>query len=191
MATKLSVNEVLDSMTATKVNKDGEIIPNRFNKKDFTKLLKAMMNDPKLTTEVAKVQKKELQGAEEIAVGEGFRKWCRNLVEKAGIDPNESAVVMTDEFQIDNADGIYDFIATALWLYMERGNLFQLMPKDDFQAAQIGVKTVKEKTREYEASNPKTREKLGVYEQTNAKHRELYVKDAGCPSWLQKKKKKG
>lgn len=187
---KLTLSEVLDSMTATKTNKDGEIIYNRFNKKEFNKLLKAMMNDPQLKTQVAKVSKGALESVDEIAVGEGFRKWCRNLVEKAGIDSSDSEVVMTEDFVIDNVDGIYEFIATAIWLYMERGNMFQFIAKEDCNAASIGVKSVKKKVTEREESNPSTRESLGVFTRTSEAHREIFLKNAGTPKWLKRREKK-
>lgn len=186
---KMSVEEVLDTMTASKTNKDGEVIHNRFNKKEFTKLLKAMMNDPGLKTTVAKVSKGELESVEELAVGEGFRKWCRSLVEKAGIDANESAVVMTDDFSIDNAEGIYEFIATAIWLYMERGNLFQFIAKEDCNAVSIGVKSVPKKVTEREENNPSTGEKIGPFRRTSEAHREVFLKNASCPKWLKKREK--
>lgn len=186
---KVSVNDVLDTMTASKTNKDGEVIHNRFNKKEFNKLLKAMMNDPELKTQVANVSKGTLESVEEIAVGEKFRKWCRSLVEKAGIDSSDSEVVMTDAFEIDNVDGIYEFIATAIWLYIERGNLFQLMQKDDCNGASIGLKTVTKKITEREAKNPSTRESLGTFRQTNEEHREVFIKNAGTPKWLKKREK--
>lgn len=189
MAQVLSVDEVLDSMTANRVNSKGEVIPNRFNKKEFTKLLKAMMNDPTLTAQVAKVSEGSLSKVEDIAVGESFRKWCRSLVEKAGIDPAESATVLSSDFTIDNAEGFYEFIATAIWLYMERGNMFQFIPKSDFNAASIGVKKVGKKTKSYHAKDIRTGQDLGEFETEYDEHRVLYVTKAGCPKWLQKRKK--
>ena len=189
MAARLTVEEVLAQMEAKRDDEGNIKTFNQFNKKNFTKLLKAMMNDPSLTTQVAKVTKGQLESVEEIAVGSDFRNWCRKLVEKAGVDPNESQVVMTKDFQIDSADGLYEFFATAVWLYMEKGNLFQLLPKEDCKAASFGVKKVKANKTVRATRNPITGEDNGTFEFSEEDHREMFVKNAGCPDYLKQRKK--
>ena len=185
---KVTVDEVLAEMTAS-VNEKGEIVNKSFNKKNFTKLLKAMMNDPELKTQVANVKNGELVSVDEIAVGQEFRNWVRKVVEKAGVDHNDSEVVTTDAFEIDSAEGIYDFIATAIWLYIEKGNMFSLMPKENFGNVSFGVKKVPKKVKQQESRNPMTGEKLGMFEHTYDEHLELVVKNGGCPKWMKKRKK--
>lgn len=185
---KITVEDVLAEMTAG-TKEDGSIINKSFNKKNFTKLLKAMMNDPELKTQVANVKNGELVSVDEISVGEGFRKWVRKVVEKAGVDHNDAEVVMNDAFEFDSAEGIYEFIATAIWLYIERGNMFQLMPKENLSNVSFGIKKVPKKVKQQESRNPITGESLGMFEHTYDEHLELVVKNGGCPKWMKKRKK--
>ena len=184
---KLTVNDVLKEMTSG-TNAKGKKLYNRFNRKNFEKLLTTMLNDPKFTTKVASVKKGELASVEEIAVSEKIRKWCRKLVEKAGIDSSESAVVMGEDFEVPNMDGFYEFIATAIWLYMEQGNQFDFLPREDFKQTSIVVKDVDPSTKVREARNPATGESLGKYEYSTGKHKKLVVKSSGAPKWLQTRK---
>ena len=84
----LTVQEVLEEISATR-KEDGSFNYNRFNKKNFEKLMKAMLNDPNFKTEVAKVKDNNLE-IEEIEVSKEFRKFCKKVIEKAGVDKAES-----------------------------------------------------------------------------------------------------
>ena len=113
MAKVVSVKEVLEEMSASR-KKDGKFNYNRFNKKNFEKLMKAMLNDPNFKTEVAHVKKGELDSVEEIEVSKNFRKFCQRIIEKSGVDKKESERILTDEFMFDNVSGLYEFFATAM-----------------------------------------------------------------------------
>lgn len=182
----LKVTEVLEEIKASE-NEAGKRVINRFNKKRFEKLLKAMANDPNFTTQVAIVKKGELETVEEIAVSEGFRKFCKHIVEKAGVDKAESPKVLTEDFTLDTMDGMYEFFATAVYLYMDAGNRFDLLPKEDFKGS-LFIRENKPSKRVQKIFHPKTREDLGVIEIEKDTHRSLGVKSA-CPSYLKKRKK--
>ena len=53
--------------------------PNRFSKKAFNKLMKAMLNDPSFTEAIAVSSGDELVKVEQIAVSDGFRKFLRKF----------------------------------------------------------------------------------------------------------------
>lgn len=178
---KMSVEEVLAEI-AGKVKDDGSITKNRFNKKQFTKLVNAAFADPEFSSQIATVKKGDFLGYEEIAVGKEFRKWVRKIVEAAGIDPAESGVVERGDFPMADASWVYPFLAEVLWLYLE-GNKFDLLPKEDFQAT-ISIKEVPEKKKVAESKKPGTNEVLGTFEVTKAAHKELAV-NSKCPSYLQ------
>jgi hypothetical protein len=184
--TVISVQEVLAEMTATR-KENGDFNYNRFNKKNFEKLMKAMLNDPKFTTQVAKVKNGELDSVEEIEVSKGFRKFCKKVIEKSGVDKNESERILSEEFTFDNVEGLYEFFATAMYLYIEKGNRFDLIPKKDFKGS-ISLKNVKKSTKTSSAYSPQTREYLGDYEITRDEHKELSVKTS-CPDYLKTRKK--
>ena len=51
--------------------------PNRFSKKSFNRLMKAILNDPSFTEGVAVSSGEELIKVEQLAVSEGFRKFLK------------------------------------------------------------------------------------------------------------------
>lgn len=181
MAKVMSVQEALDSMKG-KVNESGKRTINRFNKKNFTTLMVAMANDMDFTAKVAKVSKGELASVEDVMVTKEFRKWCKKLVEKAGIDKAESERVLSPDFVIDNMDGLYEFFATAVYEYINAGNQFDLLPTEDFKGG-IYLKDVEESEKIAEAFDPKDHHSLGKFKTTKKKHKVLGVK-SGCHSYL-------
>lgn len=185
MAQILTVEEALTSMKA-RTNAKGEIIVNRFNKRNFNTLMIALANDVDFKTEVAKMKKGEVV-LEEIMPTKKFRKWCKKLVEKMGVDRTDSEVIMTDEFVIENMDGLYDFFTEAVYLYMTAGNRFDLPSRYGFTGG-IYLKDIPEKKSVAETKNPQTHEVIGKYERTRKAHKELKVKSS-CPSYLSSKRR--
>lgn len=182
----LSVQEVINEIKASE-NAAGKRVLNRFNKKKFEKLLRAMANDVDFKTQVAHVKKGELESVEEICVTEGFRKFCKHVVEKAGMDKAESPKVMEKDFTLDNMEGLYEFMATAIFLYIEAGNKFDLLPKEDFTGS-LFIREQKPSKRTQKIYHPKTREELGTIEIEKDHHRTLGMKST-CPAYLKKRKK--
>lgn len=188
MSKVISVQEVLAEIEA-KRNEKGKIVLNRFNKQKFEKLLKAMFNDSKFATKVAKVSKGQLESVEEIEVSQGFRKFCKKVCEKAGIDKAESEKLLSADFTIDNAEGIYEFFATAMYLYMEKGNKFDLLAKEDFKGS-VYIRDVAGKEGEWKDTfHPRTREPLGKSKVSTKNHKVLGIKSS-CPSFLKDRAKK-
>ena len=95
----VSVSDILKEMSATKKD-NGTFNYNRFNKKNFEKLMKAMLNDPGFTAEVAKVKNGQLDTIEKIEVSKDFRKFIKKIVEKFGVDKVESERVLSADFTI-------------------------------------------------------------------------------------------
>lgn len=180
MAEVMTVAEVLEEISA-KRGDNGKLKLNRFNKKNFEKLMKAMLNDVDFTAKVAKVKGDTFE-IEEVAVSKEFRKFVKKLVEKAGVDKTESERIMTSEFTIDNVSGLYEFFASALYTFIESGNRWDFMPTADFKGS-IAIKEVGKSSKTAAAKNPQTKEFLGNYETTKEAHKELAVK-SGCPSYL-------
>ena len=185
MAQILSVEEALQMMKA-RSNAKGEIIVNRFNKRNFNTLMLALANDIEFKSEVAKIKNGNVE-LEEIMPTKKFRKWCKKLVEKMGVDKSESEQIMSKEFVIDNIDGLYEFFTEAVYLYMSAGNRFDLPSKYGFQGG-IYIKDIKEKTTVTDTKNPQTHESIGKYERTKKAHKELKVKSS-CPTYLSSKRK--
>ena len=184
MAKVMTVEEALASMQPKK-KKDGEIIINRFNKRNFNNLMLAMINDVNFTHKVLKTNGGE-QVLQDVFVTKEFRKWCKKLIEKAGIDSNESQRILTGEFVIENIDGIYDFFTAAMYTYMAAGNRFDFPATEDFRGGII-IKDIPEQTKVTDAYNPKDHSYLGKYETTKKKHKVLRAKST-CPTFLSSKR---
>lgn len=186
MSNVLSVNEVLAELSAP-TKESGKFQYNRFNKKSFNKLLKAMLNDPNFETTVAHVKGGQLDSVEKIRVTENFRKFCKKVIEKFGVDKAEAAKVLGEDFTFDNVEGLYEFFATAIYLYIEKGNRFDLLPKEDFKGS-LALKNVGESTKTTSAHSPQSREYLGDFETKKGAHKVLVVKSS-CPSFLKQRRK--
>lgn len=185
MAKYKSVAEAIADMSAKK-NAKGNKVMNRFNKKNFSNLMVAMANESDFQEKIVKMHG-GIKTYEDVMVSKGFRKWCKHLLEKAGMDKNESEWVYSDEFKIDNADGLYEFFAAALYEYMAAGNRFDMFSKDDFQAS-LEIRDIPESKKTRDARSPQTGENLGTFEIKKKKHRELKAKSP-CPSYLTDKRK--
>lgn len=183
-----SVKEACQDL-AGKRNGKGKLLINRFNKKKFNALMIAMANEPEFKEKVVKKVDADTGEIdyEEVMVTKGFRKWCKYLLQTAGVDKLEAERVMTTDFKIDNVDGLYEFFVSALYQYMVAGNRFDFLGKNDF-AGGIEIKEVDAQTKTTEARSPQTGESLGTYETTKEAHKEVKSKTP-APKWLTKKKK--
>ena len=162
---------------------------NRFNKKNYNSLLKAMLNDPSLKMVTTKLKEQGATSEEEIMVTKEFREFLKKILIKAGVDANDANAVMSEEFVIDNVDGLYEFFATSMWLYMNAGNKFDMIPTNDFKGS-LYIETVPETKKTYDARDPKKpkgENYIGTFETTKKSHKKLSVKSS-CPSWLVSRK---
>lgn len=182
----MTVREVLKEMQG-KTNGKGELVPNRFSKKNFTMLMKALANDPDFKVKVPVIKDGQVDSLKEVLVSEEFRQCIKKIVEKAGVDKSESAFVLDTSFTIDNLDGLYDFFATAVYEYMAAGNRFDFLPRENFKGS-ISVKVKPKETKVAEARNPKTGETIGTFEYTNEEYVSL-VASSSCPAYLKGRKK--
>lgn len=177
---KETVKEVLERITPT----NGV---NRFSKKAFNDLMKAMLNDTEFTAEVAVTKNKELQEVQKLLVTQEFRGFLRKIVEKVGVDKAESAIVMDPEFTIDNVEGLYNFFVTAVYEYMDHKNKFEFLPREDFRG-NISLETKAATSKVSDARNPQTGESLGTWEYTTKAHKALKA-SSPAPEYLKSRKK--
>lgn len=185
MAKTSSVKDVLATMVA-KTNAKGNKVLNRFSKKNFNTLMTAIANDTEFVAKVAKKSGDSCE-VEDVFVSKDFRKWCKKLIEKFGVDSHDADAVMSSDFHFDNMDGIYEFFMSAVSQYLNAGNKFDFLTEEDFKAT-ISLKDVEDKESTYEAKNPLTGEALGTVKSKTKKHKELKVKSS-APEWLTTKKR--
>lgn len=184
------MQEVLDSIRAkAKPNKDGSegFTYNRFNKKSFENLLRAMLNDTDVKIGTIKVKNNEVSSKEDIMVTQEFRKFLQKILRTAGIDTEDSKAILSKDFIIDNVDGLYEFFTTAMYIYMDNGNKFDMIPTENFKGS-LYINNVAETKKTQDAKNPKDGSSLGIFETTKKTHKKLCVKSS-CPSYLVNRKK--
>lgn len=186
----MTMQEVLDSIRAkAKPNKDGSegFTYNRFNKKSFENLLRAMLNDTEVKIGTIKVKNNEVSSKEDIMVTQEFRKFLQKILRTAGIDAEDSKAILSKDFIIDNVDGLYEFFTTAMYIYMDNGNKFDMIPTENFKGS-LYINNVAETKKTQDAKNPKDGSSLGIFETTKKTHKKLCVKSS-CPSYLVNRKK--
>lgn len=160
---------------------------NRFSKKKFNDLLTALSNDLSCSVEQVKIKDGQIATIEEIMVTKEFRKWCRKLLEKAGIDKIESKRILTEDIKFDSMDGLYEFFSAAMYIYMEKGNRFDFISNTEFKGS-LELKDKEESITTSDTFKPgPVKEFIGVYETTKPKHKSLSAKSS-CPSYLKKKR---
>lgn len=186
----MTMQEVLEAIRAkAKPNKDGSegFTYNRFNKKSFENLLRAMLNDTDVKIGTIKVKNNEVSSKEDIMVTQEFRKFLQKILRTAGIDAEDSKAILSKDFIIDNVDGLYEFFTTAMYIYMDNGNKFDMIPTENFKGS-LFINNVAETKKTQDAKNPKDGSSLGIFETTKKPHKKLCVKST-CPSYLVNRKK--
>lgn len=185
MAKILTVEQALRDIRPKK-NTKGELVINRFNKKKFENLLLAILNDTNYTTTNVKIRNGEII-KEEVEITKNFRKFCKKILECAGIDKTEAARIESDSFSINNVDGLYEFFSEIIYLYMESGNQFDFPNKEDFKGG-IQLIDVEESTNIYKSRDLAGDGRvLGEVEKKTKKHKRLKAKSS-APSYLSSKR---
>lgn len=156
----------------------------RFSKATFSKLLTAIANEPGFTAQVAEIKNGEFAGYTEVAVGEKFRAWVRKVVEKAGVDTTESAVVLSDGFTIPNCEWMYDLFAEAMYQYMVSGGTFNLPKKKDFEGS-LKIATIPAVEAVKEIKKPGG-ESMGNFLVKDQEYKKL-VASSGIPKYLRER----
>lgn len=184
-----SVDEVIAEITAAKkTDKDGNesTAYNRFSKKNFNSLLKAIVNDPeyKFMTVTVKGDNTTPEG---IDVTKQFRDFLYKILVKAGVDSSDAKAIYSENFTIDSVDGMYELLTATMYQYMAAGNKFDMIPTEDFKAS-LYIEDMPETKEVGESKNPFNGESLGVFETTKKAYKRLRVKSS-CPAWLVSRQK--
>jgi len=159
----------------------------RFNKEEFNKNIKDILNNPDYSIGVVKISKAKEEGytVSEVAVSKNFRKFCKKLLEQFGVDKFESEKVMTSDFQFTNVDGLYEFICTCIYKYIDEGNKFDFVPRMGFKGSLELVNVeAKEKTSKLKDADGN----INIYQTFMKPHKKLKA-SSSCPSYLKEKKK--
>lgn len=156
----------------------------RFSKATFGKLLTAIANEPGFKAQVAEIKDGQFAGYADVAVGEKFRSWVRKVVENAGVDTTESAVVLSDGFTIPSCEWMYDLFAEAMYLYMVNGGTFTMPKKEDFEGS-MKIATVPSSEVTKEIKRPGG-ESMGTFVVKDKEYKKL-VASSGIPKYLRER----
>lgn len=156
----------------------------RFSKTTFSKLLTAIANEPGFKAQVAEIKSGQFAGYADVAVGDKFRSWVRKVVEKAGVDATESAVVLSDGFVIPNCEWMYDLFAEAMYLYMTHGGTFTMPKKEDFEGS-LRIADIPESEVTKEIKRPGG-ESMGNFIVKDKPYKKL-VASSGIPKYLRER----
>jgi len=176
----ITVDEVIEIISNNSEN------VGRFNKRDFNLLMTALANDNDFEVEVGKLKGGNLNLSKIMPTKE-FRKWCKKFLISSGMDKKEASKVLSPEFMFESMDGLYEFFASAVYFYMEKGNKFDFIPREDFKGS-IYLDDVDESSTIRDEYSPKDRVYLGKIETTTKKYKKLKAKST-CPKWLKSRKK--
>lgn len=158
----------------------------RFSKEQFNQQIKDILNNPDYKVDVVKVSKAKAEGYDttEVAVTQDFRKFCKRLLEKFGVDKFESEKVLSSEFQFTNVDGLYEFMCACIYEYIDNGNKFDFVPRQGFKGS-LELVDVEEKVKTSKLRNKNG--DLKCYETLMKAHKKLKA-SGGCPSYLKEKR---
>lgn len=135
---KKSVNDVFNDVKAKqRISKGKKPKPvHSHSRSDFESIAKAIINEPQFKIERA-VANKEGGGytVEEVYPVQGFRKMLQSVLRDFGVDKQESERVLTDAYEVRTTEGMYEFIESVIYTYLDAGRKFSFMSRPDFQGS--------------------------------------------------------
>lgn len=183
-----TVDEVLTEINGKKFTDENGVTRfnyGRFNRRDFNNLIKAILNDPEFKVQAARYTKNGLV-LDDVEVSKDFRKFLKDIVMKVGVSEKDASEILDPSFTIDYInDGFYELMSTAMRVYMEAGNRFDMMPTENFKAS-LYVKPMPKTKKTRDVRNPITGEDSGTYEIETEEYNRLFVKSS-IPKWLVKR----
>lgn len=144
-----------------------------FSRTDFDRLAKAYVNETGYT---AKVYGKD--GVAEVETVKALRGMIKRILKDFGVDEQEAAKIMTDEYQIRNVDGIYELCSELVYNYLDAGKKFSFLAKEDFEGS-----LVLESVEESESITKGVGEGAPEFLVKKKAHKKIKAK-SGCPKWL-------
>jgi hypothetical protein len=167
-------NEIKSNVSLSKKGKQIK----SFSKTDLDKLGKALLNELEYKTEIVKSKGGELIKEEILPVKKLREGFIKAFLVGVGIDKAE-AEKLSQTYQFDNVDGLYEFCSEWITASLEAGKKFEFLPKYDF-AGSISMKDVGPSESSYK--NIRTKEDLTIRKEAH----KLLEKKSKCPKHLKK-----
>lgn len=166
-----------------KRGKNGNII-HSFSKTDFNELINALINDVDYQMETVKIVDGQLTDFSAPIVKEVREKLLIPVLMKAGVDRNEATeIASTFRYSNSQTTCLYDFIADALYQYMDAGKKFNFPNRYDFNGS-IHLKDVEEEVVERDVRDIKDHRTIIGHKKEKRNSHKTIVKKSSCPLWM-------
>lgn len=150
-----------------------------FSRTDFDSLVKALINSPDYKATYYGTKNGEVVTKDVYPVKK-LRESLKQILIEHGVDAQEAAKFVTD-YKFTKVDGMYEFMAEAIYKYMCAGKKFDFPTTEDFKAS-ISIKDVEENEGTYRSiKNPSEKFKI------KTKKHKILEKKSKAPDWLKKK----
>lgn len=176
-------NEIKGSVSVSKSGK----VKKTFSHTDFDRLLKAFLNDPEYTTQVASTKKGDVV-YKDVKPVEMFRGMVKRVLIDFGVDKQE-AENMASKYQFINVDGMYEVISEIIYMYMQANKKFDFMPKKDFNGS-LTLKSVEKSKGTYSSIRKKGDTTPPETFTVETDSHFILEKRSKAPKWLKRKFKK-
>lgn len=173
-------NEIKSNVSVSKSGKPKKT----FSMTDFNKLLKAFMNTPDYSMEVAGTKDGEMVTKTIYPVKE-FRKFVERVLADFGVDAQERKK-MESEYDFSNPEAFYHFMSEFLMVYMSAGKKFDFPTKKNFSGS-ISLKDVEESIGTYKPIAKKGDNSPKESFQIKTGAHMILEKKSKAPKWLKKK----
>lgn len=170
-------NEIKSNVSVSKSGK----VKKTFSITDYNKLLKAFMNSPEYSMEVAGTKNGEMVTKTVYPVKD-FRKFIEKVLADFGVDAQERKKIES-EYEFGNPEAFYYFMSEFLMAYMSAGKKFDFPTKEDFSGS-ISLKTIDEAVGTYK---PIGKNSDGKPFKIKTKAHMVLEKKSKAPKWLKEK----
>lgn len=148
-----------------------------FSKEEFNELTKAYLNDIENKTTIVRKIGDTIKEEDVFPVLEFRKKFLFNLLTDFGVDKQEAAKVITNEYKLKNTDALYPVASEIILNYLETGKKFSFLPRKDLVCS-LTLHEFEEETKINKAPG-KDEEIPTLYKA----HKKIKA-ESNCPSWL-------
>jgi hypothetical protein len=166
-----------------KTGKKGNKI-HSFSKSDFNSLINSMINDVAYTMDTVKIVDGVITNCSIPVVEEVRQKIILPVLIKAGVEKKDAEeLAMTFKYSNYQTACLYDFIADALYQYMDAGKKFNFPNRKDFTGS-IHLKEIDDDIVERDIRDIKDHKTVIGHKKEKRESHKTIVKKSSCPGWM-------
>lgn len=155
-----------------------------FSRTDFNDMLNAMLNDPSYEMEFVKIVDGKLTSVTQPVIREFREKFITPILVEAGVPKDDAAKLAAEyHFRSNQTSMMYEFIADAIYQYMDADKKFNFPSRKDFTGS-IYLKDNEEAMVERDIRDIKDHKTIIGHKKEKRSAHKTIVKKSTCPSWL-------